>query len=66
MPEELVPRAKVLREFNISMRCLLNWEAAKVPGFDRPVKIGNRTYHPRSRLEAVKILGNLLPREAAE
>lgn len=58
--EELIPRTKVARELGITTRTVCRYEVEKRPGFDRPVKIGGRIFHPRSRIEAVKILGNLL------
>jgi hypothetical protein len=61
--EEMVPRPKVAREMGISHRTLCRYEAEKRPGFDRAVKIGRQVFHPRSRIEAVKTLGNLLPAE---
>jgi predicted DNA-binding transcriptional regulator AlpA len=66
--EELVPRPKVAKELGISHRTICRYETEKRPGFDRPVKIGGRVFHPRSRIDAVKALGNLLQideREAA-
>jgi predicted DNA-binding transcriptional regulator AlpA len=58
--EELVSRPQVARELGTTTRTICRYEDAKKPGFDRPVKIGGRVYHPRSRIEAVKTLGNLL------
>jgi predicted DNA-binding transcriptional regulator AlpA len=58
--EEMVPRPKVAKELSLSSRTISRYEAEKRPGFDRPVKIGGRVFHPRSRIEAVKALGNLL------
>jgi DNA-binding XRE family transcriptional regulator len=64
--DDLVPRAKVAREIGVSHRTICRWEADRRPGFDAPVKIGARVFHPRSRIEAVKALGNaLLTQEAA-
>jgi hypothetical protein len=62
--EELVPRAKVVKELGVSHRTVCRWEAEKKPGFDRPVKIGQQVFHPRSRIDAVKVLGNLLDAES--
>jgi predicted DNA-binding transcriptional regulator AlpA len=63
--EELVPRPKVAKELGISHRTICRYETEKKPGFDRSVKIGGRVFHPRSRIDAVKTLGNLLEAEAA-
>jgi hypothetical protein len=60
MTEELVPRPKVARELGTTTRTICRYEVEKRPGFDRSVKIGRRVFHPRSRIEAVKTLGNLL------
>lgn len=58
--DELVPRAKVAKECGVSVRTIHRYEAQKRPGFDQLVIINNRGYHRRSRVEAVKILGNRL------
>ena len=58
--DELIPRPKVAKELGISHRTICRYEVEKKPGFDQAVKIGQRVYHPRSRIEAVKTLGNLL------
>jgi predicted DNA-binding transcriptional regulator AlpA len=63
--EQLVPRPKVAREIGVSHRTICRWEAKKRPGFDRAVKIGQRVFHPRSRIEAVKA-GLLQETEAAD
>jgi hypothetical protein len=58
--EELVPRPQCGKEFGRSTRTIKRWEDAKIPGFDRPIIINGRVFHPRSRIEAAKTLGNLL------
>jgi hypothetical protein len=58
--DELVPRQRVAKELGVTSRTICRYEVEKRPGFDRPVKINNRVFHPRSRIEAVKALGNLL------
>ena len=58
--DELVPRPKVAKELGISHRTVCRYEDEKRPGFDRPVKINGRVFHPRSRIEAVKALGDCL------
>lgn len=58
--EELVPRPQVAKEFGVSHRTVCRWEAEKRPGFDRSVKLGQRVFHPRSGIEAVKVLGSHL------
>jgi len=55
-----VSRPQVAKELGISHRSICRYEEEKRPGFDRGVKIAGRVYHPRSRIEAVKVLGNLL------
>jgi hypothetical protein len=60
MIEEMVPRPQVAKELGTTIRTICRYETEKRPGFDRPVKIGGRVFHPRSRIEAVKILGNLV------
>jgi hypothetical protein len=63
---ELVPRAKAAREFGVSSRSVLNWEIERRPGFDQPIRLGNRVYHARKRLEAAKLLGlGIKPEEVA-
>jgi hypothetical protein len=57
--EEMVPRAQVAREWNISHRTVTRWEQARTPGFDDPVEVNGRWYHRRSRLELAKA-GRLL------
>jgi hypothetical protein len=63
MTETLVARPQVAKELGISHRTLCRYETEKKPGFDRAVKIGGRVFHPRSRIEAVKVLGNFLASE---
>jgi len=58
--EELVPRPKVAKELGISSRTICRYEIERRAGFDHPVKIGGRVFHPRSRIEALKTLGNRL------
>jgi predicted DNA-binding transcriptional regulator AlpA len=58
--DELVSRQKMAKELGISVRTLYRYEAEKKAGFDQPVKLGQRTFHRRSRVEALKLLGNLL------
>jgi predicted DNA-binding transcriptional regulator AlpA len=58
--EEMIPRPRVAKECGLSTRTICRYEVEKRPGFDRSVKIGRRVFHPRSRIEAVKTLGNLL------
>lgn len=60
MIDQLVPRAIVAKEMGTTARTICRWEVEKKPGFDRPVKVGQRVFHPRSRIEAVKTLGNAL------
>jgi hypothetical protein len=62
---ELVPRTQVAREFGVHHRTICRFEKENKPGFDRAVKIGSRVFHPRSRIEEVKRLGNRLPPEGA-
>lgn len=64
--DHMMPRSQVALELGTTPRSIMRWEKEKRPGFDRPVKIGSRVYHPRSRVEAVKLLGNALQPEAAE
>ena len=64
--DHLMPRSLVALELGTTPRTIMRWEAEKKPGFDKPVKIGSRVYHPRSRVEAVKTLGNALQPEPAE
>ncbi len=54
---ELISRGRAAREFGVTLRTVSNWEAAKVPGFDEPIKINGRVYHRREKLDAVKVLG---------
>jgi hypothetical protein len=61
--DELVPRTKVAKELGISHRTICRYEVEKKPGFDHPVRINRRVFHPRSRIEAVKTFGNLLQLE---
>ena len=49
MIDQLVPRAMVAKELGTTSRTIIRWEEAKKPGFDRPVKVGQRVFHPRSR-----------------
>jgi predicted DNA-binding transcriptional regulator AlpA len=64
--EQLIPRPIVAKELGISSRTVCRYEVEKRPGFDKPVKMGGRVFHPRSRIDAVKALGNLLrPEERA-
>ena len=58
--DNLIPRSQVARELGVVPRSVMRWEAEKKPGFDKAVKIGNRVFHPRSRIEALKALGNAL------
>jgi predicted DNA-binding transcriptional regulator AlpA len=64
--EELVPRPQVAKEIGVSHRTICRWENEKRPGFDRAVKIGRSVFHPRTRIEAAKTLGNRLAEEPAE
>src|ERR1700730_6867385 len=52
--EELVPRPRVAREYNVSTRTIFRWEQAGLPGVDEPVVINRRVYYRQSRLEAAK------------
>ena len=58
--DHLMPGRLVALELGTTPRSVMRWEEEKRPGFDQPVKIGSRVYHPRSRIEAVKALGNAL------
>ena len=58
--DSLMPRSLVASELGVTPRSVMRWEKEKRPGLDKPVKIGGRVFHPRSRVEAVKLLGNLL------
>jgi hypothetical protein len=58
--DEIVHRTKVAKEFDVSPRTVKRWEAERRPGFDQPVVIAGRVYHPRMRLEAAKVLGDCL------
>jgi DNA-binding transcriptional MerR regulator len=59
-PPELVARSRIAKELDVSTRTICRWESEGRPGFDRPVKIGHQVFHPRDRIEAVKVLGNQL------
>jgi hypothetical protein len=63
MVETLVPRSQVAKEFGKSSRTIIRYEIDKKPGFDRGVTIAGRMFHPRSRIEAVKLLGDSLEAE---
>jgi len=52
--EEVVPRALVAKEFNVSARTVRRWEESRLPGFDTPVEINKRVHYPRSCLKAAK------------
>ena len=63
MSDQLVPRPQFAKELGVSHRTICRYERAKRPGFDEPIMIGNRVYHRRSKVEAVKRLGNGLMAE---
>lgn len=65
MIDELVRRSKVAKEFNKSTRTICRYEVEKKPGFDRPVTIAGRVHHLRSRIDALKLLGDRLEAEDA-
>jgi DNA-binding transcriptional MerR regulator len=58
-PEELVPRAKLAKEFGVNTRTIIRWQ--KFPAF-QPTRINGRNYYSRGLIEAAKKLG--IPREA--
>jgi hypothetical protein len=64
--ESYVSRSVVAREQGVSKKTIERWEDKKVIGFDTPVKINGRVYHPRSRLEAARRLGFITPAKEAE
>jgi hypothetical protein len=65
--DNLIPDPKVAREFNVSLMTLWRWdrdEAKAALGWPPKVKIGDRNFRHRSRLEAFK--SNLLQRALAQ
>jgi hypothetical protein len=63
--ETLLPRRKCADEIGVTVRSVCRYEKLRLPGFDTPVKINGRTFHPRSAIEAVKRFGIALPAKEA-
>jgi hypothetical protein len=59
--ETYVSRRVVAQEQGVCTKTVERWQEQKVIGFDMPIKINGRWYHPRSRLEAARRLRFIPP-----